>query len=251
MTPRVPIAGGRARTARDETARGAAIRGWPAPVSFALHALVFAVILWRPALWLAFPSPPPEDVGTVQIEYVNHFATQKGAPPSTDAQNAAKPAPAAQPSEPKPPPPPPDPSAALPEPPAAPQSPASAPQAAAPQASQPVVHLGNSDEDSEALSVTGDDVVSSGPDARYRNMPPDYPRAAARHHEQGTVEVLIHITPRGEPGEIEIVASSGSTSLDEATREAVMKWHFKPAIRDGVPVASIYPLRVRFRDERS
>lgn len=254
MTAREPLAGAWARPAGGGTGRRATVPGWPAPVSFTLHVLVFVAILWRPSLWLALP-PPAEERGTVQIEYVSHPATQKGAAAPAQAQSAAKPAPAAQPTEAKPPPPPPDPAAAEPEPPAAPPSAASAPQPASPQSTpqqteQPVVHLGDSDEDSEALLVTGDDVVSSGPDAKYRNMPPDYPREAARHHEQGTVEVLVHITPSGEPGEIEIVTSSGSPSLDEATREAVMKWHFKPAVHDGEPVASVYPLRVRFRDER-
>jgi protein TonB len=237
MTPRVPIAGAR-------VAYGAALRGWPAPVSFALHVLVFVAILWRLSPQ-PVPLPPAEERGELQVEYVNHPATQKGAAAPADAQTVAKPAQAAQASEAKPPPPPPDASSAPPEPPAAPQS-----AAASPQTGQPSIRLGDSDEDSDALSVTGDDVVSSGPDAKYRNMPPGYPREAARHHEQGTVEVLVHITPNGEPGEIEIVSSSGSQALDEATREAVMKWHFKPAIHDGQPVASIYPLRVKFRDDR-
>jgi periplasmic protein TonB len=243
MTPHVPIGGAGARATRARMARGAVIHGWPAPVSFALHVLVFAAILWPPSLW-PVPVPPAEERGMVQIEYVNQPATQKGAAAPADTQSVTKPAPAAQPSQAKPPPPPPDASAAMPEPQAAPQS-----AAASPQTGQPAVHLGDSDEDSEALSVTGDDVVSSGPDAKYHNMAPSYPREAARRHEQGTVEVLVHITPNGEPGEIEIVTSSGSLSLDEATREAVMKWHFKPAIHDGEPVASIYPLRIRFRDD--
>ncbi len=245
MTPRVPL---QARVISGGTAHGTAIYGWPAmalftPVSAALHVLAVAVLLWRPSLSPALP-PAAEEGGTVQVEYVNHPATQKGAAAPGEAQTTAKPAPAAQASQAEPPPPPPSEAAAPPEPPPTPQS-----AAEAPQTGQPSIRLGDSDEDSDALSVTGDNVVSSGPDAKYRNLPPRYPREAARRHEQGTVETLIHITPDGAPGEIEIIASSGSRSLDEATREAVMKWHFKPAIHNGEPVASVYPLRVQFRNE--
>ncbi len=194
--------------------------------------------------------PPVEDRGTVQIEYVNHPATEKGAPAAQRPGSAARPSAAAAPAGPAA-----AAEASRPAPPSAAagrRCPVAGLHAAppAPRRPEPAVHLGDADQDPEALSVTGDDVVSSGPDARYRNMPPNYPREAARRHEHGTVEVLIHITPRGEPGEIEIVASSGSSALDEATRDAVMKWHFKPAIHDGAPVASIYPLRIRFRDDR-
>ncbi len=192
---------------------------------------------------------------------MNQRATQKGAPPpgTTAAPAPAAPprppvaaaAPAAPPAAPAlPPVPAANASTPPPAPPTPPQAkaapPAPAPAQPSPPGAEPSVNLGDSDADRDSLLVTGDDVVSSGPDARYRNMPPPYPRDAARRHEEGTVALLVHITPDGEAGEIDTLASSGSESLDEAARNAVAKWHFIPAEHDGAKVGSLYPVRFRF-----
>jgi periplasmic protein TonB len=245
---------------------------WTGPISLLLHGLVVAALLlhWHGWLWPA-AAPPPTP--TFQVEYVNQFAQQKGAPPTPAAKPTppAKtsaptppptpaPAAAAQAAPPTPPPPPPAPDGELPQkPPPAPiaQAPATPPpQPAAPPAqpspasSEPVVNLGNGDEDREPLLVTGDNVVSSGPDARYRNMPPNYPRDAARRREHGTVVLLVHVTPDGQAGEIDTVSSSGSDSLDNAARNAVSLWHFNPVVQNGVNIASEFPIRINFRDDR-
>ena len=209
----------------------------------ALHGLLLAAIAWRLA---PVPSGPPPDPATVEVEYVNQAAAIKGAPnPEPTAPSpAAAAGDAGQPSAPAPPPPPPNPFADVPMPRVAP------PAEAAARSGQPAVNIGDSDEDRDALQVTGDNVVSSGPDARYRNMPPNYPHEAARRHQQGSVMILVHITETGEAGEIEMVASSGSESLDDAATLAVSKWHFKPAFRGGAPVPSVYQVQLNFRSEQ-
>jgi TonB family protein len=50
------------------------------------------------------------------------------------------------------------------------------------------------------------------------------------------------------PDDVQTLISSGSAALDKAVRDAVMKWHFKPAIKDGVAVASVYKLQMNFRN---
>lgn len=201
---------------------------WAGAASGALHALALAAWFWRPSPGAAFP---PSDPATLQVEFVSQPATSKGAPAA-----ALPPAPSASASAPAPPPPPPPPAGAMPPP--------TPPAAAAP--AQPAVHLGDSDENRDPLTVTGD-VVSSGPDPRYRNKPPGYPRAALLLHEEGTVQVLIHVASDGAVESVELVGSSGSAALDEAGVSAVEKWRLVPALRDGVPVPSVYPLAMHFK----
>lgn len=235
MTPRSPL-GGAARVSAPSAL------GWIVLASGAVHAAMLAALAWHPAAGL---NEPPADPATVQVEYVNQAASTKGAAnpdqkaePDPDTAGGAPAVPAA------PPPPPPAAFADVPMPPAAPRA---DPSASA--AGRPAVNLGDADDDRDSLMVTGDNVVSSGPDAKYRNMPPSYPHEAIKRHQQGTVQVLVHITPAGEAGEIELITSSGSAALDNAARDAVSKWHFKPAIRDGAPVASVFPLQMNFRSQ--
>ncbi len=265
-----PLPGARLAGPWKRSIRKADLLPWTGPISLVLHGLLVAMLLVRFVPRGPQPVPPPPSQATLQVEYVNQFAQQKGAP----ATAAAKPAAAAQPAEPAPTPTPasapaqeadpplprmPDGELPVPKRPAPPAKAAAAPppSPAAPPATaqpspasqQPTVNLGNSDEDRDPLLVTGDHVVSSGPDARYRNMPPDYPREAAQRHQQGTVELLVHVTPDGQAGEIDTVASSGADSLDNAARNAVARWHFVPAVQNGVKIASVFPIRINFRED--
>ena len=213
---------------------------WTAAGSAVLHGLLIAAIVWRPA---PSPSGPPSEGATVQVEYVNQSAAQAGVPnPDSAAAPAEDPVPGEAPSVAAPAPP--DSFADVPMPPDFSQS-----DTASSQAGRPISAAGNAAADREALTVTGRNMVSSGPDAAYRNMPPHFPREAVRAHQQGSVQVTIHITAGGLADGVETVISSGSAILDNAVRDAVMKWHFKPAMRDGVAVASIYKLQMNFRNE--
>jgi protein TonB len=231
--PRVPI-GGTARVV--PPAKWAAV----AAASTLVHCAVITALVWNPS---PGPEDPPSQQASVQVEYVSQDATIKGvaapdptAAPDPDAVGGAAPAIAT------PPPPPSDPFADVPMPPEVPRS-----DSAAIHSGRPAVNLGDADDEHDALTVTGDNVVSSGPDAKYVNMPPSYPHEAVRRHQQGSVQVLVHVTPQGDAGGVDMITSSGSPALDNAALAAVMKWHFKPAIRDGVPVASVYPLQMNFR----
>ena len=50
--------------------------------------------------------------------------------------------------------------------------------------------------------------------------------------------VVIHISPSGQAASVDVVNSSGYVLLDSAARDAVMRWRFLPAVKDGQPVAS-------------
>jgi len=93
--------------------------------------------------------------------------------------------------------------------------------------------------------VTGDHVIPAKPEDA-KNAPPPYPADAARRGEQGLVEMLIHVAPDGHAAAVDITTSSGFADLDEAARTAVLAWQFRPARRDGTPVASELPFNIHY-----
>ncbi len=64
--------------------------------------------------------------------------------------------------------------------------------------------------------------------AYLRNPAPDYPLAAKRRGESGTVLLRVLVTPEGNPLSVAVFKTSGSQSLDEAARKAVTGWKFVP-----------------------
>src|SRR5690606_8590428 len=67
---------------------------------------------------------------------------------------------------------------------------------------------------------------------------PDYPAAARRAREQGTVVLEVEVGPDGQPDEVSVARHSGSRELDRAALQAVRDWSFEPAIHNGKAVAS-------------
>jgi periplasmic protein TonB len=101
----------------------------------------------------------------------------------------------------------------------------------------PVISLQGTDSPSNARAF-GDRVIPARPDAVFHNRPPIYPDEAAQNGQQGTVVVLIHVSPAGTTASVDLVRSSGYVLLDRAAQEAVLRWRFLPAVKDGQPVAS-------------
>lgn len=58
--------------------------------------------------------------------------------------------------------------------------------------------------------------------------PPTYPLVAKRRNEQGAVNLKVKVLSNGMPGDVEIVRSSGSQSLDRAALQAVAACRFRP-----------------------
>ena len=75
---------------------------------------------------------------------------------------------------------------------------------------------------------------------------PRYPRAAQRRGESGTVLLRVHVGADGRPVAVDLVQSSHSRDLDRAAAEAVRRWRFRPALRDGQPVPGIVQIPVTF-----
>jgi protein TonB len=129
------------------------------------------------------------------------------------------------------------------------------PQAtAAPTTSQVIVDTGT-----EAATPVVDAVVESTvvePPANsvaavrleYASAPPPaYPRDALRIRAEGTVLLQVLVDSDGRPLDVQVQASSGNRSLDEAARKHVLKrWMFRPAMRDGRAVQAIGLVPVEF-----
>jgi eukaryotic-like serine/threonine-protein kinase len=73
------------------------------------------------------------------------------------------------------------------------------------------------------------------PPRRVAGGPAPYPKEARRLNAQGTVEVEIIVDEKGIPRDAVVLHSAGAV-LDEAVIEAVYKFHYTPAVKDGVPV---------------
>jgi protein TonB len=196
----------------------------------------------------ALPTPPPQQASPSEPSRADsepHDDTAASAPAPVSDPNGEKlplPAPTAaeQPDVPDP---------------KAPQ-PAARKEATAPEAPQPhtqpasppqvpVFDLAGTDSESNAI-VMGKDVIPASPDDRFRNRPPIYPLDAAVRGQQGEVEVVIHVSEYGVAAGADVAVTSGVASLDRAALDAVRKWHFRPAMKDGRSVPFDMPMRFIF-----
>ncbi|RVU35446.1 energy transducer TonB [Rheinheimera riviphila] len=79
------------------------------------------------------------------------------------------------------------------------------------------------------------------------NKAPLYPQLSRKKKEQGTVLLLILVKADGTVGEIKLKTSSGFTRLDQAAKQAVKRWQFQPALKDGKAIDFWYELPLKFR----
>jgi len=63
----------------------------------------------------------------------------------------------------------------------------------------------------------------------------DYPPSAAAEGVAGTVRLEVLVTETGSVADVQVTASSGDRRLDEAAREWVHRWRYRPAVQDGKP----------------
>lgn len=75
---------------------------------------------------------------------------------------------------------------------------------------------------------------------------PRYPTRALRRGESGTVRVRVEVGPDGRPAQVTVAQASGSRDLDRAAVDAVRRWRFHPARRDGEPVAGTVIVPISF-----
>ncbi|MFA9462542.1 energy transducer TonB [Thiohalorhabdus sp. Cl-TMA] len=97
-------------------------------------------------------------------------------------------------------------------------------------------------------SGSGGQYQAPSANSEYRdNPPPSYPLRARRRALEGTVQLRVRVSPKGEPLEVSVAESSGHAILDRTAKEAVRDWRFEPATRGGQPVEGTVKVPVRFR----
>ncbi|MGX9962285.1 energy transducer TonB [Roseomonas sp. F4] len=81
------------------------------------------------------------------------------------------------------------------------------------------------------------------------NPPPEYPYASRIRNEQGQVTLRLEIDTIGGVTDVRVLRSAGYPALDQAAMQAVRRWRFEPAMRDGVPVFSSTSIGITFQLE--
>jgi TonB family protein len=103
---------------------------------------------------------------------------------------------------------------------------------------------------SSVIDLSTDDAADAHKDLRepapYRRLRPAYTDAASRAEAEATVDALVEIGADGEVGRVRVVRWAGF-GLDEEVASTIRRMHFRPAARDGEPVAVRVLLRYNFR----
>jgi len=79
------------------------------------------------------------------------------------------------------------------------------------------------------------------------NPNPMYPPDAVQQGLEGRVILSVTIAVSGKVTKVNVAESCGHQSLDQAALDAVRRWRFSPATRDGKPVEWTARLPIRFR----
>ncbi|HXC56075.1 MAG TPA: TonB family protein [Rhizomicrobium sp.] len=74
----------------------------------------------------------------------------------------------------------------------------------------------------------------------------DYPPLSVMQGETGTTAALYTVLANGAVGDVTVVNSSGSLRLDDATTSFIRRFQFKPALRNGTPLACNSSIAVRW-----
>lgn len=90
--------------------------------------------------------------------------------------------------------------------------------------------------------------VDASADSRFADdFQPDYPPSMQRAEIEGSVTVRIVIGADGRVKALEKLSATSDAFWDATQRQALRKWRFRPATRDGAPVETQRTMTVRFR----
>ncbi len=102
-----------------------------------------------------------------------------------------------------------------------------------------------------ALPMLADDTIYTKVDVNpvpVKTPPPDYPSAMKREGTSGVVAVSIVIDEKGSVASCTVTKSSHA-DFEGPALDAIKKWKFKPAQKDGVPVKMKLTVPLRFNLE--
>ena len=90
--------------------------------------------------------------------------------------------------------------------------------------------------------------IEARPDPAYLpGFQPEYPGAMVRAQKEGKVTVRVHISAQGRVEAIDLIETSDPAFWQATREQALRRWRFRPATRDGEPVPSERVMTVRFR----
>lgn len=90
-------------------------------------------------------------------------------------------------------------------------------------------------------------LVGARPDPRFaRALQPDYPPGERRAEREGRVTVRVLIGVDGRVKQVELVSAASDQFYEATRRQALDKWRFTPATRDGVPEEAWRTMSVTF-----
>jgi periplasmic protein TonB len=79
-----------------------------------------------------------------------------------------------------------------------------------------------------------------------KSADPSYPSSALRSRQSGWVVVSFTIEPNGRTSNVHVTQSQPRRIFDGAATDAVIRYRFTPAMKDGVAVASTKELKIQF-----
>ena len=80
--------------------------------------------------------------------------------------------------------------------------------------------------------------------SKPENCRDDYPFFARVLDQEGTTELAFTVGADGTVSSIKVSKSSGYDGLDDAARDCVRKWHYRPALKDNVLVDAPMTVKV-------
>ena len=93
--------------------------------------------------------------------------------------------------------------------------------------------------------------ITRDPSPLASNQTPKYPPQALRSGVEGSVSVRVEVDASGTPTDVKVVERSGERSrdLDRAVTDAVRRWRFEHAMKDGKAVAGAVVVPVEFKSQ--
>ncbi len=116
--------------------------------------------------------------------------------------------------------------------------------APAPTLTKPVTRQAQAS--SSAKTTEPSTQLPSADAAGLNNKAPVYPMLSRKRKEQGTVWMLLLVSKDGLVTQLKLKKTSGFDRLDHAALQAVKKWKFQPARKEGQPIDYWYELPLKF-----
>ncbi|MDX8128085.1 energy transducer TonB [Methylomonas sp. OY6] len=111
----------------------------------------------------------------------------------------------------------------------------------------PAVHDSAIASNTESVTKNAEQITEATIDTHHAdNQKPNYPAIALRQGWQGQVLLRVQVNEVGVSEGVTIEHSSGYDLLDESAVEAVKQWHFNPAKRGDMAVASSVRIPIVF-----